>query len=142
MEVLFKPFSHFLVLKKERKDKTLHIYMREISVGQSSLNVLWVDDKIFTPEWQYRMMIKQCIRLNPKITIIPKSSTKTAMAFIKSQLGKNRQKVDLRIITTMIRENEEKKESAGAILLKRLEDVNVVNIKILVVTADTEKAKE
>lgn len=42
----------------------------------------------------------------------------------------------------MIRENEEKKESAGAILLKRLEDVNVVNIKILVVTADTEKAKE
>lgn len=51
MEVLFKPFSHFLVLKKERKDDTLHIYMREISVGQSSLNVLWVDDKIFTPEW-------------------------------------------------------------------------------------------
>lgn len=77
--------------------------MREIAIGKSSLNILFVDDKIFSPDWEYKQIVEAVAKKNPRITIIPKSSTKTAMAFINSDLGKERKKNELRIITTLVR---------------------------------------
>jgi hypothetical protein len=115
---LFKPFTHFLILKKERKDNVLHIYMREIAIGQASLNVLWVDDAIFSPTWRHKALMEEVMKNNPKITFIPKSSTNCAMAFMKSEIGSKRKKTELRIVTTLVRQNEPSPNNAGIVLLK------------------------
>jgi hypothetical protein len=64
-----------------------------------------VDELIFTPEWRYKGMMEALIKVDPRITIIPKSSTKSAMAFINSSLRKERNKDELRIVTTLSRES-------------------------------------
>ena len=69
-EVLFTPFSRFLVIgqrkesfKKSFFGKRFHytaIYMREIEVGLNNCKpVLWVDDNILNPNWENKLIMEQ-----------------------------------------------------------------------------------
>lgn len=100
------------------------------------MNVLWVDDKIFSPDWQHKKMVEAITRENPNISIIPKSSTKTASAFMNSPLGGRRKANNSRIVTTLARRNEENVANAGVVLLKELEEAYVTNLKVLVLSDD------
>lgn len=130
-EVLFKPFSHFLVYKKQKivehgQPKTI-IYMREIFLGQSNFNLLWVDDFIFDKDWQNKQIMEAALYREPFLNIIPKVSTQCAMAFLRSELGKNRSKKDFRIITDMNRYNQEPYHDAGARFVKQVKQLKVQN---------------
>jgi hypothetical protein len=58
--------------------------MREIFFGQSSKNILWVDDNIFDQKWENKGLMEMAILKEPLLNIIPKISTEAALAFIKS----------------------------------------------------------
>lgn len=77
--------------------------MREISIGRSTCNILWVDENIFTPTWCYKKIMEKVINQNPKINFITKSSAKGAMAFMGSDIGHNRRKAEFRIVVNFIR---------------------------------------
>jgi hypothetical protein len=47
--------------------------------------------------------MQRALRQQPFLNIIPKISTECALAFLKSELGKNRSKEDFRMITDMNR---------------------------------------
>jgi hypothetical protein len=117
-EVLFKPYSHFMVVKTEKKEidgsNKLYIYMREIFIGQSKKNLLWVDDKIFDPKWENKSFMEQAMKMDPLLNIIPKISTECALAFLESQLGSSRNPLEFRIMSDMTRNNETPSENAGA----------------------------
>ena len=80
--------------------------MREIFFGQSSKNILWVDDNIFNKDWENKQLMERAFLKDPLLNIIPKISTETAMAFIKSSLCKNRKPSEFRILSDMTRKNE------------------------------------
>lgn len=106
------------------------------------MNVLWVDDKIFSPDWQHKKMVETITRMNPCISIIPKSSTKTASAFMSSLLGSRRKTVNSRIVTTLARQNEENQAFAGIVLLKEFQEAYVTNLKILVLSNDVKGVEQ
>lgn len=137
-EVLFKPFTHFIVLSREKKENILFIYMREIFFGQSSKNILWVDDNIFDPKWENKAIMERAILQEPLLNIIPKVSTETAIAFIKSQLCRNRKAEEFRIISDMTRNNESSSHNAGARFVKQLLPI-YNSLKILIFTGNKAK---
>ena len=49
--------------------------MRELFMGQSNKNVLWVDDKIFNKKWENKAIMERALRTDALINIIPKVST-------------------------------------------------------------------
>jgi hypothetical protein len=55
-------------------------------------------------------------------------------------LGNKRKKTELRIVTTLVRDNEENKENAGAMLLKKLEESYIVHLKMMVLTENPNAA--
>ena len=95
-----------MVFKKEVEGPITFIYMRELFIGQSSKNILWVDDNIFDEKWENKGHIETAIKKDPLINIIPKFSTECALAFLRSQIGVNRNKSEFRIVTDMTRKNE------------------------------------
>lgn len=113
--------------------------MREIFLGQSVKNILWVDDKIFDPKWENKSLMQLAILKNPFLGIIPKVSTETAIAYLKCWCGKDKKEGSFRIISDMTRENEQNGTKAGAIFLKKLESY-YKNAKVLVFTSNQLKA--
>ncbi|MFM7857256.1 MAG: hypothetical protein ACKO96_36385, partial [Flammeovirgaceae bacterium] len=66
-EVLFTPFSRFLVIGKREESTIINgknksytvIYMREIEVGLNNCNpVLWVDDNILNSNWENKSIME------------------------------------------------------------------------------------
>jgi len=113
--------------------------MREIFLGQSNYNLLWVDDFIFDQTWENKQIMEAAIVRQPFLNIIPKVSTECAIAFLKSELGKNRSKGDFRIITDMNRFNEEPFHNAGARFVKEARSLKVQN-DIMIFTSTASKA--
>lgn len=64
--------------------------MREIFIGQSNRNVLWVDDNIFDKQWENKLIMEKAIVNDPLLNIIPKVSTECALAFLQSPIGQHR----------------------------------------------------
>ena len=55
---------------------------------------------------------------------------------MNSSLGSRRKATNLRIITTLARQNEENEANAGVLLLKELEEAYVTILKVLVLSDD------
>lgn len=55
---------------------------------------------------------------------------------MNSTLGIRRKAANLRIVTTLARQNEENEAIAGVVLLKELEEAYVTNLNILVLSDD------
>jgi hypothetical protein len=118
--------------------------MRQIELGLSDLSVLWVDDKIFVENWENKGHMESAAAraLNANVHFIPKSTTKSALSFLRSSFGQRlKNKDSFRIVTDMNRENEKPAHNAGARLIKQLRELDFEN-KCLVFTLNQEKATE
>lgn len=134
-EVLFVPWSTFIVTKKEIKEDEdeVHIYFRQVELGTTKNTILWVDDMILNPEWENKELMEKLTSqgLSKALRIIPKVSTNSALAFIDSEFGKYIKKIEadrtFQIITDMGRPEEENGSEAGAILIKELREKGFLN---------------
>ena len=122
-EILFLPYAHFIVFEHKLEKGIHYIYMRQIDLGVSTKNVLWVDDEIFNPDWENKTIMELANQMDPKIKFIPKASTECAVSYLKSYWGqekkKNNMECQFRIITDMKRPREENiGKKAGVVLLK------------------------
>ena len=135
-EALYPPFSHFLVFKNEIRNKRHHIYMRQIEIGLYPNNIIWVDDNILNPDWENKYLMESAYYSSKILKIIPKISTDTALAFIKSfssfiESGTTNYK----IMSDMTRNNENPSKNAGARLVKYLQDSGFNNLEIMIFTS-------
>ena len=140
-EALYSPFSHFLVFKKEYKDKKLNIYMRQIEIGLYINNIVWVDDNILNSNWENKGLMEKAYSIKRDLKIIPKISTECALGFMKSfkpfMLDGT---VKYKVISDMNRSNESEAHNAGARLVKYMQDNNFYNTEIMIFTSSTDKA--
>jgi len=141
-EALYPPFSHFLVFKNEIRNNRHHIYMRQIEIGLYPNNIIWVDDNILNSDWENKSLMEVAYYNSKILKIIPKISTETAMAFIKSfKSFINSKTTNYKIMSDMTRKNEEPSKNAGARFVKYLQDEGFNNLEIMIFTSSTESAK-
>ena len=142
-EALYSPFSHFLVFKKEIKNNKYLIHMRQIEIGLFIDNILWVDDNIFNSNWENKGLIEKAYSINKSLKIIPKISTNTATAFLKSfkKFIKNKI-VKYKIVSDMNRNNEYPSDNAGARFIKFLQENDFGNLDVMIFTSSRESAVE
>ena len=145
-EVLFLPHCTFIIFKHEVAfHGTQHtIYMRQVELGLSNWSVLWVDDRIFVKDWENKLHMEYAAAkaLNLNVHFIPKSSTKSALSFLRSAFGQRLKNQDtFRIVTDMNRENERPIHNAGARLVKAIRQMGFKN-KCLIFTSDKRKAEQ
>ena len=141
-EALYPPFSHFLVFKNEIRNKRHHIYMRQIEIGLYPNNIIWVDDNILNSDWENKSLMEIAYYNSKILKIIPKISTETAMAFIKSfKFFINSIATKYKIMSDMTRKNEEPSKNAGARFVKYLQNEGFNNLEIMIFTSSTEIAK-
>jgi hypothetical protein len=131
-EVLFLPHSTFFVFKHELSYHDTHhtIYMRQVELGLSQWSVLCVDDNIYDQNWQNKghMETASAKALNRNVRFIPKSSTDSAISFLRSPFGQRLKNKDtFRIVTDMTRTNETPSHNAGARFIKQLRQLGFVN---------------
>ena len=144
-EVLFLPHSIFFVFKHEISlHGTQHvIYMRQVELGLSKWSVLWVDDNIYDSNWQNKghMETAAAKALNRNVHFIPKSSTDSAISFLRSPFGQRLKNKDtFRIVTDMTRLNETPSHNAGARFIKKLRQLGFTN-QCLVFIMNKDKAE-
>jgi hypothetical protein len=145
-EVLFLPHSTFFVFKHEVAfHGTQHtVYMRQVELGLSQWSVLWVDDRIFNEKWEnkHHMETAAARAMNLNVHFIPKSSTDSALSFLRSPFGQRLKNKDtFRIVTDMNRENEKPVHNAGARLIKAVRRMGFKN-ECMVFTSDQKKAEQ
>ena len=140
-EALYSPFSHFLVFKNEISNGRHHIYMRQIEIGLYLNNIIWVDDNILNANWENKKLMEIAYYNSKILKIIPKISTETALAFIKSFKKFLKTKTTkYKIISDMTRYNESPSNNAGARLVKYLQDYGFGNLEIMIFTSSKELA--
>ncbi|CAF1429812.1 unnamed protein product [Adineta ricciae] len=145
-EVLFLPHSTFIVLnrKASKTEGNQIIYMRQVELGLCKWSILWVDDRIFDENWENKKHMEYAaIRaLDINVHFIPKSSTESALSFLRSPFGQRLKSSDsFRIVTDMNRENESPSYNAGARLIKAVRDLGFKN-QCLVFTSDKQNAED
>ncbi|CAF1340849.1 unnamed protein product [Rotaria sp. Silwood1] len=124
-EILFLPHSTFLVFnhKTYYKERKQVIYMRQVELGLCTWSVLWVDDRIFDENWENKQHMEYAAinALDINVHFIPKSSTDSALSFLRSAFGQRLKNQDtFRIVTDMNRTNEKPAHNAGARLIKAI----------------------
>ena len=140
-EALYPPFSHFLVFKNEIKNNKHHIYMRQIEIGLYLNNIIWVDDNILNPNWENKGLMEIAYNNSKILKIIPKISTETALAFVKSfKSFMNTGETKYKIMSDMTRKNENPSENAGARFVKYLQDAGFSNLEIMIFTSSKDFA--
>ena len=137
-EVLFLPHSTFFVFDHETVCGHRHIiYMRQVELGLSKWSILWVDDNIFDEHWENKVHMESAASraLNLNVHVIPKSSTESALSFLRSPFGQRLKNKDtFRIVTDMRRDNEVPSYNAGARLIKKLRNLGFENSCLLFVS--------
>jgi hypothetical protein len=115
-EVIFLPYSHFLVYKTEKKNSKNFIFLKQIELGIGKSNVLWVDDEIFKNSGENKRIMEKVMKMNPYIKIIPKETSESALAFLESYWGQVKKETPgtFRILTDLNRPNEIDGTRAGA----------------------------
>ncbi len=107
-EVLFLPHSTFLVNRVEKvSPMQTHIYMRQIELGLCKYSVMWVDDYIFFDWWENKKYMEKASSVGTDLNVhfIPKASTESALAFLRSDFGQRLKGTDtFRIVTDMSRD--------------------------------------
>lgn len=84
--VIFRPNSQFMVCDVKKTGDRVEVWIREIQLGLSRVNALWIDENIFTGdnEDQFASWVRyNCDHLN--IKLIMKTSSKSAWSYINSQ---------------------------------------------------------
>jgi hypothetical protein len=89
-EIILLPLSHFLVLKLEYHDNKPHIHLRQIELGISKLNVLWVDENIFNEPSMVKPYLDVASAWNPRIRFILKTSNEAGRAYLVSEWGQKK----------------------------------------------------
>lgn len=119
-EVLFLPFSTFLVTAVKSKGNQNHIYVRQIECGQSKQTVVWCDHHIFEEDWENKALMEYACGQNLDVRFVCKPTTDLAMSWLNSPFAEMCvAKTDgLRIITNMNRTNE-KHPAPGADFIKQ-----------------------
>ncbi|CAF4569045.1 unnamed protein product [Rotaria socialis] len=150
-EVLFLPHSTFLVFNHKvfygqgNEGQGRHVfYMRQIELGLCQWSVLWVDDQIFDENWENKKHMEYAAvkALDVNVHFIPKSSTESALSFLRSTFGKRLMNQEtFRIVTDMNRKNETPSHNAGARFIKAVRQMGFRN-KCLVFTGDEIRAKQ
>ena len=84
--------------------------------------------------------MERAIRTDPLINIIPKVSTESALAFLRSQIGINRNPLNFKIMSDMNRENESPSNNAGARFIKECNQMGLT-YDTLIFTSSEAKAK-
>ena len=117
--------------------------MRQIEIGLYPNNIIWVDDNILNPDWENKTLMEIAYYNSKVLKIIPKITTETALAFIKSlrpfiESGSAKYK----IMSDMTRNNENPSGNAGARLVKFLQDSGFGNLDIMIFTSSDEFAKD
>ncbi|CAF1452022.1 unnamed protein product, partial [Didymodactylos carnosus] len=146
-EVLLLPHSVFIVLDHQVSYDNIHhtILMRQVELGFCKMSVLWVDDHIFDENWENKRHMEQASTrsLNVNVHFIAKSTTDSALSFLRSTFGqrlKNRE--TFRIVTDMNRDNEYPyQNTAGVRLIKKLRKLNFEN-QCLIFTGDEKRGRE
>jgi hypothetical protein len=145
-EVLFLPHSTFLVFNRKThyEEGKQVIYMRQVELGLCKWSVLWVDDRIFDEKWENKehMEYAAAKALDMNVHFIPKSTTETALSFLRSDFGQRLKNKDtFRIVTDMNREKEKPTHNAGARLIKAVRQMGFKN-ECLIFTSDKRKAEK
>jgi len=86
-EVIFLPFSQFLVFKSEFYYGKPTFHLRQIELGIGKNNVLWVDENIFDTQFGYKQFMETTLSFNPLIRFILKTSGNAAQAYLESLWG-------------------------------------------------------
>jgi hypothetical protein len=89
-EVVFLPFSQFLVLKFEYREDKPYIFLRQVEMGISEKNVLWVDENIFYPESTVKDFLEYSSVVTPRTRFILKTTCESALAFLSSAWGERK----------------------------------------------------
>jgi hypothetical protein len=146
-EVLFTPFSRFMVLDvrkevhKESGTEYNAIHLREVEVGLFDCKpILWVDDEIFNPSWENKALMQLASKkIDENIRFICKPSTELATSFLNSIFGlRLKNNPNFRIISDMNRD----KTDAGAILMKEIIERGFDKNKKIIYTSDKKKGVE
>ena len=45
--IMFRPNSQFLICKVEKDHEMVEVWVREVQIGLSDVNALWIDENIF-----------------------------------------------------------------------------------------------
>ncbi|CAF3206314.1 unnamed protein product [Rotaria socialis] len=141
-EVLFLPHSSLLVKSVDYINSVHYISMEQVELGLCKYSVLWVDDNIFDENWENKRHMEKASTAGIEVNVhfIPKSTTKSALAFLKSPFGERlKHNETFRIITGMNRHNEEPSDNAGARLLARAREMGF-NSRCLVFTGNAADA--
>ena len=141
-EVLFPPHSTFLVCRVVDSPRQAHIYMRQIELGLCKYSVMWVDDFIFFDWWENKEYMEKAgtVGTNDNVHFIPKASTESALAFLRSEFGQRLKNIEtFRIVTDMTRDEEKSPDNAGARLIKAVREMGFNN-SCLVFTMNEEGA--
>ena len=142
-EVLFSPYSTFLVCKKFFSGGKNHIYLRQIDVGMNQNVILWVDDQILKKDWENKMLMEKFSSeegFEKNLHIIPKVSTNAAISFLESSIGKYfKQNMNFQVISDMTRPDEENGNEAGAIFTKKIRDLGFKQ-KVMIYTSNKQGA--
>ena len=115
--------------------------MRQIEIGLYVNNIVWVDDNILNANWENKGLMEMAYNKNRALKIIPKITTNTAMAFLKSfKTFIKGGTIKYKIISDMTRNNEYPADNAGARLVKYLQNNGFGDIEIMIFTSSKEKA--
>lgn len=101
-----------------------------------------MDDNIFQSEWENKEHMERASTAGVQINVhfIPKTSTETAIAFLRSPFGQRlKQKTTFRIVTDMNRLNERPSHNAGARFLVSVRQLGF-NCLCLIFTSNVERA--
>ncbi|UJR08055.1 hypothetical protein I4U23_012332 [Adineta vaga] len=142
-EVLFLPHSTFLVCHHEIVQRKNVISMRQIELGFTKYVILWVDDHIFDEWWENKAHMEKASTLGTQVNVhfIPKSTTESALAFLRSEFGKRlKRSQTFRIVTDMNRDNEGSPSDAGVRLLCELRKLGYKQ-KCLIFTGDAREGR-
>ncbi|CAF1453439.1 unnamed protein product [Rotaria sordida] len=104
---------------------------------------MWVDDHIFHDWWENKEHMEKASTLGTQVNVhfIPKSSTESALAFLRSEFGLRLKDSDtFRIVTDMNRDNESSPGDAGARLLYEVRRLGY-HQKCLIFTGDAAAAR-
>ncbi|CAF3808066.1 unnamed protein product [Rotaria sp. Silwood1] len=80
--------------------------MRQVELDLSKWSVLWVDNNIFDKNWENKQHMETAAAkaLNLNVHFIPKSTTNSALSFLRSSFGQRLKNQDtFRIVTDMTR---------------------------------------
>ena len=143
-EVLFPPFSTFLVCKKIVKKGLTEIYLRQMDIGLNKNTILWVDDQILNQAWENKALMEKFTSENgfeKNLHIIPKKSTKLSLSFLDSKIGLFlKTNKSFQFISDMSRPDEKNGLEAGALFAKEVRSRGFDH-KLLIYTSNKKTAE-